>query len=102
MTAEGQRGPERKRATMLQEIEQFFQRYALAAEAMNANDLADLHYAPCIKSHGDGAVECLLTHDSVCEFFEALAGKYATRGHSGGRFVELEVKPLGTAAAWPR
>ena len=84
---------------MLQEIEEFFHRYARAAEAMNADDLARLHHAPCIKIHGDGAIECLSTHDAVREFFQALAGKYAARDHSGGRFLDCEVKPLGTAAA---
>jgi hypothetical protein len=57
---------------MIADIEGFFQRYANAAEP---------------------------THEAVREFFLALSWKYAERDHGGGRFLDLEIKPLGSAAA---
>ena len=84
---------------MYEQIEGFFQRYARAAEAMQIDELASLHHTPCLKVHGDGTVQLLSDRDAVCGFFRELAGKYAARGHSGGRFRDLEVKPIGTAGA---
>ena len=81
------------------EIEGFFQRYANAAEALVVDALASFHHAPFLHIHGDGRVECLPTHDAVRKFFLVLSGKYAERDHGGGRFLDLEVKPLGSAAA---
>jgi hypothetical protein len=84
---------------MIAVIEGFFQRYASAAEARGVDALASFHHAPFLHVHGDGRVECLPTHEAVLEFFLVLSGKYAERDHGGGRFLDLEVKPLGLAAA---
>ena len=84
---------------MIADIEKFFQRYAIAAEARGVEALASFHHAPFLHIHGDGRVECLPTHEAVHEFFLVLSGKYAERDHGGGRFLDLEVKPLGSAAA---
>ena len=84
---------------MNEEIEGFFQRYARAVAAMHIEELASLHHAPCLKVHGDGSVELLPDRDAVCAFFRELGGKYAARGYSGGRFHDLDVKPIGTAGA---
>jgi len=84
---------------MFEEVERFFQRYAIVAEAMDVDGLSSFHHAPFLHVHGDGRIECLPTRDAVREFFKALAGKYAGRDHSGGRFLDLEVTPLGSAAA---
>ena len=85
---------------MNQQIEGFFQRYARAAEAMQIEELAALHHTPCLKVHGDGSVQLLSDRDAVCAFFRELAGKYAARDHSGGRFNDLEVQSIGTAGAF--
>jgi hypothetical protein len=79
-------------------IETFFQDYARAAESMDAEALASMHHAPCIKVHGDGRIECLLTHDMVRAFFEELGGKYAERDHGHSRWGDLLETPLGSAA----
>jgi len=81
------------------DIEAFFRSYASAAEAMNAEALASLHHAPCLKVHGDGRVECLLTHDMVRAFFEELGGRYETRDHGESHFHDLQATALGSAAA---
>jgi hypothetical protein len=57
-------------ASLHDEVEQFFQRYASAAESMDVSDLAVLHNAPCLKVHGDGRIECLPTQEAVRAFFE--------------------------------
>jgi len=81
------------------DFERFFQRYAAAAEAMDVDELASLHFTPCIKVHGDGTVECLLTPEAVSGFFRRLAEKYEQRDHGASRFLDLEATPLGTDAA---
>jgi hypothetical protein len=60
---------------MITEIEAFFQRYASAAEVSGMGALASFHHAPFLHIHGDGRVECLLTHEAVSKFFEVLAGR---------------------------
>ena len=84
---------------MIADIEGFFQQYASAAEALGVNSLASFHHPPFLHIHGDGRIECLSTHEAVREFFELLADKYAERDHGGARFLDLEVKPLGSATA---
>ena len=74
---------------MIADIEKFFQRYAIAAEARGVEALASFHHAPFLHIHGDGRVECLPTHEAVHEFFLVLFGKYAERDHGGGRFLDL-------------
>jgi hypothetical protein len=86
-------------ASLHDEVEQFFQRYARAAESMDATELAGMHNAPCVKVHGDGRIECLPTQEAVRAFFRELASKYEARDHGGGRYVDLEVTAIGTAAA---
>ena len=46
-----------------------------------------------------GAVDCLPTEEAIRDFFRELARRYDARDHSGGRFLDLEVKPIGSAAA---
>ena len=86
---------------MIADIEKFFQRYAIAAEARGVEALASFHHAPFLHIHGDGGAECLPTgaRGRPRIFPGALFGKYAERDHGGGRFLDLEVKPLGSAAA---
>src|SRR3954467_205800 len=84
---------------MLPDIEGLLRRYASAAEALRVDALASFPHAAFLHVHGDGRVECLPTHEAVREFFLVLSGKYAERDHGGGRFLDLEVKPLGSAAA---
>ena len=84
---------------MIADIEGFFQRYANAAEALGLDALASFHHAPFLHVHRDGRVECLPTHEAVREFFLVLSWKYAERDHGGGRFLDLEIKPLGSATA---
>src|SRR5205085_8263205 len=69
------------RPLMYEQIEDFFQRYARAVDAMRIDELASLHHTPCLKVHGDGTVQLLSDRDAVCGFFRELAGKYAARGH---------------------
>ena len=56
-------------ASLHDEVEQFFQRYARAAESMDAAELAGMHNAPCMKVYGDGRIECLPTQEAVRAFF---------------------------------
>jgi Domain of unknown function (DUF4440) len=86
-------------ASLHDEVEHFFQRYARAAESMDPTELAGMHNAPCVKVHGDGRIECLPTPEAVHAFFQKLATKYEARDHGGGRYLDLEVTPMGTAAA---
>ena len=79
-------------------IETFFQKYASAAEAMDAEALASMHYTPCIKVHGDGRIECLHTHENIRAFFEELRTKYAERDHGHSRRSDLLETPIGSAA----
>lgn len=79
-------------------IEAFFQKYASAAEAMDVEALASMHYTSCIKVHGDGRIECLLTHDAIRAFFTELATKYAGRDHGHSRRSDLLETPIGSAA----
>ena len=84
---------------MIADIEGFFQRNANAAEALGLDVWHPSTDAPFLHVHGDGRVECLPTHEAVREFFLALSWKSAQRDHGGGRFLDLEIKPLGSAAA---
>jgi hypothetical protein len=84
---------------MISDIEGFFHEYASAAEALGVHALASFHHAPFLHIRGDGRVECLSTQEAVSKFFELLTGKYAGRDHGGGRFLDLEITPLGSAAA---
>ena len=86
-------------ASIHDEVDRFLQRYARAAESMDVADLAVLHSAPCLKVHGDGRIECLPTNEAVRAFFQALASKYGERDHGGGRYLDLTVTEMGTAAA---
>ena len=79
-------------------IEAFFETYANAAEAMDAEALASMHHAPCIKVHGDGRIECLLTHNDIRAFFEQLGARYAARDHGHSRRSDLLEIPIGSAA----
>lgn len=79
-------------------VETFFRQYERAAESMDAEALASMHSAPCIKIHGDGRVECLLTYEQVRSFFERLGTKYADRDHSHSRRSNLVETPIGSAA----
>ncbi|MBX9700676.1 MAG: DUF4440 domain-containing protein [Acetobacteraceae bacterium] len=89
-------GPDPALATALAAV---FHRYAAAADAGDFPSLVALHQAPCLRLHGDGRAECLDTGEAVRAYFEALAARYRERGHARGRWRDLEVAPIGTAAA---
>jgi Domain of unknown function (DUF4440) len=86
---------------VLSEMQSFFQGYARAFDAGDVDRIASLHYAPCLKIHGDGSIECLSTPEAVRTFFRDLTGRYRARGdeHHAGRFLDLEVVPIGAQAA---
>ena len=87
-------------ATLFYEVESFFQGYKRAFDAIDIDAIAALHHAPCIKIHGDGSVQNLSTPAAVRDFFRELIDKYRGRSdHRGGRFLDLEVVPIGAHAA---
>ena len=79
---------------MIADIEKFFSG-TRSRQKRGASPLASFHHAPFLHIHGLMVrVECLKTDEAVHEFFLVLSGKCAERDHGGGRFLDLEVKPL--------
>ena len=94
---DGARLPEQR--VLRDEIDGFFQAYGQAFDAMDANRIASLHHAPCLKIHGDGSIQCLPTPEAVRGFFQALMERYRERENHSAIFLDLEVVAIGAHAA---
>jgi len=78
------------------EISNFFKDYTELFDARDGATIATYYHAPSISMRADASVHVFQTRQEVREFFQGVADKYYSEGLRDSRFVNLDVKPIGS------
>ena len=65
-------------------------------DARDGATIATYYHAPSISMRADASVHVFQTRQEVREFFQGVADKYYSEGLRDSRFVNLDVKPIGS------
>ena len=78
------------------EASNFFGEYAKLFDARDGATIATYYNAPSISMRSDGSVHVFQSHQEVRDFFQGVADKYYAEGQRGSRFVDLDLKLIGS------
>jgi ketosteroid isomerase-like protein len=78
------------------EISKFFSDYTRPFDARDGATIATFYHAPSITMRADASVHVFQTRRELQEFFQGVAEKYYAEGQRCSRFVNLDVKPIGS------
>ena len=78
------------------EISKFFSDYTKLFDARDGATIATYYHAPSISMRADASVHVFQTRGELQEFFQEVAEKYYSEGLRNSRFINLEIKPLGS------
>jgi hypothetical protein len=78
------------------EINKFFSDYTRLFDARDGATIATYYHAPSISMRADASVHIFQTPLELQLFFQAVAEKYYAEGQRGSRYVNLDVKPIGS------
>ena len=80
-------------------VRQFFEDYLRAFDSIDGARIATFYHAPTVTMRGDGSVHCLQSREELQRFFQGVADSYRLDGYSKGRFLKLDVQPIGGRSA---
>jgi hypothetical protein len=83
-------------AQITSETIKFFSDYTKLFDARDGASIATYYYAPSISMRSDASVHVFQSHQEVRDFFQGVAEKYYAEGQRGSRFVDLDVKLIGS------
>jgi hypothetical protein len=78
------------------EISKFFVDYARLFDARDGANIATYYHVPSMSMRADASVHVFQTGRELQDFFQAVTEKYHAEGQRGSRFVNLDVKPVGS------
>jgi hypothetical protein len=78
------------------EISKFFSDYTRLFDARDGATIAMYYHAPSISMRADASVHIFQTRRELQLFFQEVAEKYYAEGQRGSRYINLDVKPIGS------
>jgi hypothetical protein len=78
------------------QVSKLFSDYTRLFDARDGAAIATYYNALSISMRSDASVHVFHSHQEVRDFFQGVADKYYAEGQRGSRFVDLDVKPMGS------
>lgn len=82
-----------------QELERFFQEFAIAFQARSGELIAQRYLAPHVSLGADGRLQHFARHAEIGAYFQAILDQYFHQGCRTCRYTELRTVALGSNSA---